>query len=572
MVDSTSRTGLSPVSPQLARPFVRIPGHSDSLESARVLVDGQSLSVTEILPLMSAGAAEAIPELVDALASRGLNRADTHLLASLLVSLADGKDSRAELAARGLTTLITRPAAHLEAVFIGVQLLRLWGNTERFNQPASYLRTHLVPVVRELRLSPELPRKQLSEIRYVLLRSFESPILHEAALGAIREALICTQPKLVSERKELAGAVISSSNSLRLQSESLASLKRLASAVFATGLAPAHLRAASDTSQQKRVSFLITAQDAERRRQFGLATAIELHKAATLLGRSVAIQEHEIALTFHNDASAATPGNQSWFTRDEWLTAQRLLTLATEEGSMSSPEALVLLNILATRVKAEDPADSRVSFKRPDLIDYATRHRAHVDILKRAEAAGIDAELFAARCEAKALELFDATFLLRNPIATSLENVPARPADSSQANFANESAINLGTRDLVARLCRDANPTLVARLVPADFEALRRAEGLTADQFKVILDRIRSRAISDSWARIAFLEILRAPHDPAVTASVRTGALGALVSEARRLGRLTPAFEKEVFAVSAELPHLTHVSLEESSSGTTPLS
>jgi hypothetical protein len=93
-------------------------------------------------------------------------------------------------------------------------------------------------------------------------------------------------------------------------------------------------------------------------------------------------------------------------------------------------------------------------------------------------------------------------------------------------------------------------------LVAADFHLLKQASGLNAEEFRIVLERIRGRAISEQWARHAFLEILRAPHSPEVTTSARTVALGLLVTEARKLGKLTSSFEKEVFAVSAELPNL----------------
>jgi hypothetical protein len=97
------------------------------------------------------------------------------------------------------------------------------------------------------------------------------------------------------------------------------------------------------------------------------------------------------------------------------------------------------------------------------------------------------------------------------------------------------------------------------RLTPNEFQCLRQLTGLSLDSFRVITDRIRMRATSESWARAAILDLARAPHAPEVTRNIRTAALGALVSEARKLGRLSSQIEKEIFAVSAEIPTLTYL-------------
>jgi hypothetical protein len=155
------------------------------------------------------------------------------------------------------------------------------------------------------------------------------------------------------------------------------------------------------------------------------------------------------------------------------------------------------------------------------------------------------------------LKLVDPAFLVRNPASLSIYAEEPSQAPVAGRSAAGQSAINLSTEALVERIARDNNSTLISRLVAADFQLLKQAHGLTGVQFKNVLERIRARAISEPWARMAFLDILRAPHSAEVTPSLRTVALGALVSEARKLGKLSSSFEKEVFAVSAELPNLT---------------
>jgi formiminotetrahydrofolate cyclodeaminase len=93
-------------------------------------------------------------------------------------------------------------------------------------------------------------------------------------------------------------------------------------------------------------------------------------------------------------------------------------------------------------------------------------------------------------------------------------------------------------------------------MIPEELHVLRQVEELSLEEFKGITQRLNSRAVSDPWARTVILDLVRLPHAAEVSAKVRTAALGALISEARRLGRLSLELEKEVFAVSAEIPSL----------------
>jgi hypothetical protein len=112
---------------------------------------------------------------------------------------------------------------------------------------------------------------------------------------------------------------------------------------------------------------------------------------------------------------------------------------------------------------------------------------------------------------------------------------------------------------VLERLCGIEGSKYAERLTPTDFQHLRQLTGLSLDAFRAITERIRLRATTESWARAATLDLARAPHAPEVTTSIRTATLGALVNEARRLGRLSSQIEKEIFAVSAEIPTLTHL-------------
>lgn len=558
MVDSSA---IMADSGHHSRAFVRIPGTTDDASPSPLVVNGTTVSAAEILSALEADSNIDPHVAIRTLSSAQLSRAELHQLSNFLFSTLRQNETLS--AGVALAELIISRASEPEATFIGIQLLRAWSGNDTLREHAARLREALETAVRDFTFSLELPRRRMTEIRYVLVRAFESEKLHHAAAESIRQILISDSPGLATERKDLANHIITATNSLRIESEHLAEIKRVAAAVFVTGTAPAVLRqAASSEAQPKRIAFLVTAQDAERRRQFGLASAIELHKAATLIGRQMTVAEYELALTFHHGIGAATPGNQRWLSRDEWLTAHRLSLLAVDELPADTLAALGLLRMLATVVKVEDPSDSRVSFKRPDALDPLTRRKALREAERIAETIGVSATQLEAVAQEQFGRLIDPSFLIHNPSVVSLDQVALGETQGPSALPKGNSAINLGTGDLTARLLTDSSPTLVSRLVAGDFEVLKKARGLTLSQFRSLLEKIRPRAISDNWARLAFLEIVRAPHAVDVDVQVRTGALGALVSEARKLGKLTGMLEKEVFAASAEIPYLPHVRAE----------
>jgi hypothetical protein len=121
---------------------------------------------------------------------------------------------------------------------------------------------------------------------------------------------------------------------------------------------------------------------------------------------------------------------------------------------------------------------------------------------------------------------------------------------------AEPTALSPKARLLIDTLIADRGSEFAARLMANDYEIIRKAQGLSLDEFRTLTARIRSRAASDPWARVALLDLVRAPHEPSVSSSVRTAVLGGFISEARKLGRLSSQIEKEVFAISAEIPAL----------------
>ncbi len=143
---------------------------------------------------------------------------------------------------------------------------------------------------------------------------------------------------------------------------------------------------------------------------------------------------------------------------------------------------------------------------------------------------------------------------------------PPPPTFDSRSKAAGSEAVAPGltphAADLVKKLVADDRQELVPRLLPQDFQVLRQVAGLQLEVFRLVTERIRRRAASDPWARAAILDLVRAPHDPEVTGRVRTAVLGALVNDARRIGKLSTQLEKEVFAISAEIPDLPFLNHE----------
>jgi hypothetical protein len=95
-----------------------------------------------------------------------------------------------------------------------------------------------------------------------------------------------------------------------------------------------------------------------------------------------------------------------------------------------------------------------------------------------------------------------------------------------------------------------------ARLTVDDFRALGTLTGLSYPQFRGVCASITREALTEPSALNALLTIAKATHDESVTVQVRTSSLAAVVSEGRRMGKLSHMVERSVLATSAEIPHL----------------
>jgi hypothetical protein len=270
------------------------------------------------------------------------------------------------------------------------------------------------------------------------------------------------------------------------------------------------------------------------------------------------ISEYESAIRFGSAASHHGSTNRSWFSKDEWTTAERLLRLALKDPEAPKENALALLYILATRIKAEDHSDPRDSRRRPDTIGSEPRTRLIREIHKLCEINGIDVNRIAALAGESVARILPApfdTWRCEHYVDPTRGDVSGGSSGKAHASDTRQSE-SARAKKVISKLLRDDNPSTVMRMIPEELHVLRQVEELSLEEFKGITQRLNSRAVSDPWARTVILDLVRLPHAAEVSAKVRTAALGALISEARRLGRLSLELEKEVFAVSAEIPSL----------------
>jgi hypothetical protein len=489
------------------------------------------------------------PAAAKLLATReGLNRTELHLVTTALYRVSYQAGEFGVLARESVYKVLLGHSTSLEAIYLGIQLIRRWERAPEFESTTAALVTLVSSALKGLRCEGALTRKQHAELRYVLIKGLEVEGVRAAACVPLRLLLLDGTAQGVQDRKELAGNILFAVRGMAITTPALSEIKRLASAVVATGRAVATVAKATPVDID-RSTICTTAIQAEMRRQYGLASALEVIKAAKLLGRPIQINEYSRAITFSPTAGPDEPSNLSWLSLDEWKTAARLFQHALRDPDLPAIEAATLLYILVTRVKAEDHADPRDSRRRADLVESSERR----DLL-----AEVQSTLARCDCTPEAIELAADAAAARILIAPfdgwRSECAPERrggAASSTSSAHQNERAA-----EVVTRLLRDETGSTAMRLPPEDLHLLRQVEGLGVDDFRAVTQRLTVRAISDPWARTTILDLARLPHAPEVNARVRTAVLGALVSEARRLGRLTHQLEKEVFAVSAEIPSL----------------
>lgn len=535
--------------------LLRIPGCSDDgVPPQQVQIGERLFSIPQLVVSLSSPTPRSRSAAAQLLAAReGLNRTELHLVTTALFRASHDPGEFGGLAREALYKVLLAHAASLEAIYLGLQILKRWERAPHFEAAAHTLLPLVTSALQGLRCTGSLTRKQHTEHRYVLIKALEVESVRSAACVPLRLLLLDDSAQGVQDRKELAGNILFAVRGLNITTPGLSELKRLASAVVATGRAVAPGTKATPVDID-RSTICITALQAEMRRQYGLASTLEVVKAAKLLGRSIRIHEYERAVTFSATPSADAPSNTSWLSLDEWKTVARLFQLALKDPDLSTVEGVTLLYLLVTRIKAEDHADPRDSRRRVDMVENSERRDLLNEVKALCTRCDRTLEQIEEAADAVAARILVAPFdSWRSECAPELRRGGAASATPSAVQ--NERAA-----EVVTRLLRDDTGSTAMRLAPEDLHLLRQVEGLGVDDFRTVTQRLTVRAISDPWARTTILDLARLPHAPEVNARVRTAVLGALVSEARRLGRLTHQLEKEVFAVSAEIPSLPFLS------------
>jgi hypothetical protein len=367
------------------RTFLRIPGLADEHAGTSLTIDGLTCSIDDCISLLLHNDLAICTRALNILAEvSSAARSEAHAIAGAMHRVSSIPDtSIAQLAESSLCRFISSNLASPEIVSIGAQWVKTWDPTSPLSPAKSKLISELKEVIVKIRFegTPQ-STNQIVEARHVLCRSFEAEHLRAAAAEAIHAILCDETPSLARDRRVFAEQFLSLFRSMPHMSANYTTLRRIASAVFTTGM--------------------------------------------------------------------------------------------------------------ATPMK---PASSRV-------------------------------------------------------VATNVA------PSASQNRGVESSELSPQARLLIDNLIAERGGEFVSRLVANDYEMIRKAQGLSLQEFRTLTNRIRSRAASDPWARAALLDLVRAPHEPAVSSSVRTAVLGGLVTEARKLGRLSSQIEKEVFAISAEIPAL----------------
>ncbi len=532
-------------------PLLRIPGMAEDAEPRRLKVGEKQYSIADLTTVCRNGhekSQHAALKILGAL--EGLNRSDLHLAASALYAMSFEHTETGDFARESLYKLICANSISLEALHLGSQIAKSWSVVPTCSAHLSSLVTLLTSVLKTIRFEPSSDRRHCVERRYVLLKALEVDDLRSSACESLRAILSDKDELFSSTRKELAGNVLAYFRLNPVSSPLVNEVKRVASATLTPGLTTVQAHKARPVDID-RSTICTTALEAALRRQFGLACALEVSKAIKLLGRSMRIEEYERGLSFSVAAVQVEPTNRSWFSRDEWSTMARLLQLAQKDPEILPERFVALLYVLATRVKAEDHSDPRDSRRRADATGPDERKRLLKEVDKLCDLNSLSMDTITARAEE----------IVSRALPPPFDNwrfeqhVEAKKSENNSSLSAAESR-STRTAQVIAKLVRDDNPSTVTRMIPEELHLLRQVHNLTVEEFKVITQRLRARAVSDPWARTTILDLVRLPHAPGVTAKVRTAALGALISEARRLGRLSTDLEKEVFAVSAEVPSL----------------
>ncbi len=251
-------------------------------------------------------------------------------------------------------------------------------------------------------------------------------------------------------------------------------------------------------------------------------------------------------------SEATVEGSALWASLLE--ATKREISALLVSGSLATTSAsrfrYALLRALESPVLRTVAAESILHILKDPSSEHATTRKAFAgQVLTSSRHLGTSEEL-----QRVARTVFASGYAERRSALVATPSLQTPTPSDNTASDGSEEQVLTKAHQLVRKLIAPEGSALVPRLQPQDFQLLRKVSGLNLEVFRGVTDRIRVRAVSEPWARAAILDIVKAPHEDGVTVSIRTSVLGALVNEARRIGKLSLELEKEVFAVSAEFP------------------
>jgi hypothetical protein len=536
-----------------------IPGLGSGGAAKEIQRRGKTYSVLDIARAAGSANVEAQIAAITVLGDlTSLNRQELALAASTLHNIALITEAPHHEAQRAFTTLIT---AHLdlpEALHLAVQAIRVWEEHPICTVACTALTDAVSPRLIQAGRLRQATRSLFIEQAHILSKAALTRAFAQQSIAELRTILESGAPTTTAHRRELAGITATSIRKVRNPSSELLSLQTLASAVLTTGAVATALHRTSAPIIHNKPSETVTAQQAEQRRQFGLAVTIELIKSIPLIGRPLNADEFENCLRFNFSPASVLPANRFWPTRSEWHTIERCLVFAEQNEGLSALRLAALFRILATRIKVEDPKDPRESKRRADILTPNER----LEALKASERVRQKANLTAADIDAVAQEI--AGRLLAMEFTNWTADITEPALLEKDNNLEQKTAILI--RELIDRIKSDPSGKTVARLKPEELRILSAAKGLPLVEFKELTRLLLHRAITDDLTRSTLLLIVQAQHAAEVTAVVRTATLGNLLNEARRFGAPAPELEREVLAISAKIPRLKLVAAPDSPS------
>jgi hypothetical protein len=536
-------TGVSAPVPHL----IRIPGSLDHGPDTLKHINGKPYSVARLVEGLHAPHIETRISAVAHLTSLDdINNSDLHRIVDGLFTTGHLNDDSGAAAREALEHILLQRISSADALHLCLQIIKIGATSPLYfdciQKMVNLIEHSWQPNIEEV----VDDRRKFLQLRSLYLRAIETEKFFPIGCSGLHQLLTGSASDLKGDRRELAGTVLSTIRRLDQIPAPLIELKKLASFVFTVGTVPSS-NGPSFSNVLVEKERLCSAYMAEQRRMFGLASVIELSKARSLIGRRLRADEYRALLRFGPSAILREPSNCNWPTSTEFRTMLKILSHGIFELDHGKEEVAALLKILATRIRITDPLNPSTPISTVEEVDL--RKEVLSTLSKYVGEEKLSDEKVTTLAASLASEILSGDF--SSFLASSI------PGISESSPLSPFKTVSLDVEQFIGSLSSPDAHRLILRLSPEELHILRQAQGLSLEQFRSLTSALRTRAISCEWARGALLELVKSPHAPEVTAEIRTNTLGTFISDARKNGKLTQVFEKQVFAISAEIPTLS---------------